>query len=554
MMKEDDLKGKKKVFFRCFVSTFFLFIFAVYLCFSPGFLSAQEKDAEELNLIEENKVELSLKSVMVLALKNNLQIAFESLGPGISETEIDREKSVYDPNISLQLSKDRSVKQVGNVLSGAGEDSVWQQNWGLEADVKKKFVTGTSAELKWSGTDSTTDFLFQSLNPQYQSELNLSLTQPLLRDFGIDVGKSMIKIANLNFKISEEQFRKNVMDILYQIERYYWNLYFQIKDLEAREKSLKLAEDLLREFKIKIKAGTLAPVEIYQAEAEVAERKQDLIVARDLRMDTEDDLKSALNFYEKEQYWDLTIIPTDAPRPAVIKEELMESMKEAFEYRPDYNQAKMDIEARNIMVKYTKNQVLPRVDIFGTIGTMGLGGRTNTETMDFGGGGGGFFRNLFAEKPDLWSRHWDDVADSMASGDFYNYLIGLKIEFPLGNRFAKSQYSKAKIEVARAVTWLRDLENTIINEVREAVRQVETDTERVKAAKASLRFSQEKLKAEEKKYEVGLSTTHDLLEFQEDLARATSREALARADYMKNLADLARVKGMLLKKNNITVN
>ncbi|MBW1854745.1 MAG: hypothetical protein JRJ00_08720, partial [Deltaproteobacteria bacterium] len=98
MMKEDDLKGKKKVFFRCFVSTFFLFIFAVYLCFSPGFLSAQEKDAEELNLIEENKVELSLKSVMVLALKNNLQIAFESLGPGISETEIDREKSVYDPN------------------------------------------------------------------------------------------------------------------------------------------------------------------------------------------------------------------------------------------------------------------------------------------------------------------------------------------------------------------------------------------------------------------------------------------------------------------------
>ncbi len=554
MMKEDNLKGKKKVFFRCFVSTFFLFIFAVYLCFSPGFLSAQETDAEELNLIEENKVELSLKSVMVLALKNNLQIAFESLGPGISETEIDREKSVYDPNISLQLSKDRRVTQVGNFLSGAGNDSVWQQNWGLEADVKKKFVTGTSAELKWNGTDSTTDFLFQSLNPQYQSELNLSLTQPLLRDFGIDVGKSMIKIANLNFKISEEQFRKNVMDILYQIERYYWNLYFQIKDLEAREKSLKLAEDLLREFKIKIEAGTLAPVEIYQAEAEVAERKQDLIVARDLRRDTEDDLKSALNFYEKEQYWDLTIIPADAPRPTVMKEELMESMKEAFEYRPDYNQAKMEIEARNIMVKYTKNQVLPRVDIFGTIGTMGLGGRSSSETADFMGGGGGFFQNLFAEKPDLWSRHWDDVADSMASGDFYNYLIGLKIEFPLGNRFAKSQYSKAKIEVARAVTWLRDLENTIINEVREAVRQVETDTERVKAAKASLRFSQEKLKAEEKKYEVGLSTTHDLLEFQEDLARATSREALARADYMKNLADLARVKGMLLKKNNIAVN
>lgn len=553
MLKKDGLTSKKRVFGGCFVSTFFLCIFAVYLCFSPGFLSAQEKDAEELNLIEGNKVELSLKSVMVLALKNNLQIAFESLGPGVSETEIDREKSVYDPNLSLQLSKDRRVTQVGNFLSGAGEDSVWQQSWGLEADVKKKFVTGTSAELKWNGTDSTTDFLFQSLNPQYQSELNLSLTQPLLRDFGIEVGESMIEVANLNFKMSEEQFKKNVMDILYQIEQYYWNLYFQIRDLEAREKSLKLADDLLREFKIKIEAGTLAPIEIYQAEAEVAERKQDLIVARDLLRDTEDDLKSALNFYEKEQYWDLTIIPADAPQPVVIKEDLMESIKEAFEYRPDYNQAKMDIEARNIMVKYTKNQVLPRVDIFGTIGTMGLAGRPNPETMDFMGGGG-FFQNLFGKRPDLWSRHWDDVADSMASGDFYNYLIGLKIEFPLGNRFAKSQYSKAKIESARAVTVLRDLENIVINEVREAVRQVGTDTERVEAAKASLRLAEEKLKAEEKKYEVGLSTTHDLLEFQEDLARATSREAMARADYMKSLADLARVKGILLKENNITIN
>jgi outer membrane protein len=101
---------------------------------------------------------------------------------------------------------------------------------------------------------------------------------------------------------------------------------------------------------------------------------------------------------------------------------------------------------------------------------------------------------------------------------------------------------------------LRDLENTVINEVREAVRQVGTDTERVEAAKASLRLAQEKLKAEEKKYEVGLSTTHDLLEFQEDLARATSREAMARADYMKSLADLARVKGVLLKENNISIN
>jgi len=547
MMEQKNLISGESIFFRLFSSKNFLLTSIILLFFSPGFISAQEKGTEELNLIEGNRVELPLKSVLVLALKNNLQIAFESLGPKVSETGIDREKSVYDPNVSLQFSKDRDVIQVGNILSGAGKDTVCQENYKLNVDVTKKFVTGTSAELKWDSTDSKTDFLFQTLNPQYRSELNLSLTQPLLKDFGINVGRSMIKIANLNFKISQNQFKDRVINILYQIEQYYWNLYFQMKDLEAREKSLKLAEDLLREFKIKIEAGTLAPIEIYQAEAEVAERKQDLIIARDLLKDTEDKLKSSLNFYEKEQYWDLTIIPADEPRATVIKEELMGSIKEAFLHRPDYNQAKMDIESRNIMVKYTKNQVLPRVDLFGTIGTMGLGGRTNKEAMGFMGADDTSVGTSF------WSRHWDDVADSMASGDYYNYTIGIKIEFPLGNRFAKSQYSKAKVESARAVTLLKDLENTVINEVREAVRQVYTDLERIKAAKATLRLAEEKLNAEEKKYEVGLSTTHDLLEFQDDLSRAESREAMARADCEKSLANLSRVKGILLEEHDIIV-
>jgi len=545
MPKKNNLKSTIGVFFRLFISTVFLSIVVICLCFSPGFIFAQEKGTEALNLIEDNKIKLPLKSVIVLALKNNLQIAFESLGPKVSETEIDREKSIYDPNVSLQFSKDRRVTQVGNFLSGAGKDTVYQEGYGLEVDVKKKFVTGTSAELKWNATDSTTDFLFQTLVPQYKSELNLSLTQPLLKDFGIDLGKSLIKVANLNFKISRDQFKDRVIDILYQIEQFYWNLYFQMKDLEAREKSLKLAEDLLRQFKIKIEAGTLAPIEIYQAEAEVATRKQDMIIARDLLRDTEDRLKTALNFYEKEQYWDLVIVPADEPRSAVIKEDLMEGVKQAFQYRPDYNQAKMDIEARNIMVKYTKNQVLPRVDLFGTIGTMGLGGRTNEEALGFMGGNGG--------EGTFWSRHWDDAVDSMASGDYYNYAIGIKIEFPLGNRFAKSQYSRAKVEAARAATFLKDLENNVINEVREAVRQVDTDLERIDAAKASLRLAEEKLKAEEKKFEVGLSTTHDLLEFQDELARAESREALSRADYEKSLANLARVKGVLLEEHNITI-
>jgi outer membrane protein TolC len=500
---------------------------------------------EEL-VITDNTIKLPLKSVIVLALKNNLQIAFQSLEPSLIETNIMREESVYDFNFSTQVGKSRRVTQTANLLSGAGEDSVWQQSWDMSMDITKQFVTGTSAELKWVSSSSRTDFLFQGLVPEYQSELNLSLVQPLLKDMGIDIGKSMIKVANLNYEISQQEFKKRVMDILYQIETLYWNIFFQMKDLEAREKALEAAQALERDFRLRIDAGTLAPIEIYQAEATVAERKQDLIVARDLLKDTQDDLKSALNFFQKSTYWDVELIPADEPRTELVKEDLMESIKEAFAYRPDYNQAKMDIESRDIMVKYTKNQTLPRVDIFGTVGTMGLGGRGNEDIFDFTGGGNSTAVSEF-------STGWSDVWDNMGTTDFYNYTIGLKIEFPIGNRFAKSQYSKAKIDAARAATYLKDIENIVITEVKEAVRQVNTDYEKIGAAQKSLRSSQEKLDAEEIKFDVGLSTTRNVLDFQDDLARAASRYALSLSQYEKSLANLARTKGVMLDNYNITI-
>jgi outer membrane protein TolC len=540
-------KHGRRISAECLAITFAAAALCICLVAMPRPASAQEEPAPDLILVEGNVIKLPLQSVIFLALKNNLQIAFQSLAPDIVETEIMREESFYDPDFSLQYGKTRSVQQVGNFLTGAGADSVYQQAWDLKMGVMKQFVTGTSAELKWNATDSKTDFTFQQLVPQYKSDLTLNLTQPLLKDFGIEIGESMIKIANLNFEISQYEFKNQVMEILNGIEKSYWSLYFQIKDYEARQKSLKAAEDLLREFKIRIDAGTLAPIEIYQAEAEVAERKQDLIVAADLVKDTEDRLKTSLNFYDKQEYWDVEIIPAADPRSGPITVDFTQSLQEAFTYRPDYIQAKMDIEARNIMVKYTKNQTLPRVDLFGTLGTMGLAGRGNPDAASIGGGGG------IGGKKNLADTRWNDVADSMASGDYYNYAAGVKIQFPFGNRFAKSQYSRAKIESARAATLLKDVENNVINDVRGAVRQIDTDIKRIEAARATMRLADERLKAEQKKYAVGLSTTHDLLEFQDELAKAESRYAFAKAAYEQNLADLAKVKGTLLESHNITI-
>ncbi len=531
-----------------------IYFFAVFmLCLGPGWArqTVADNSTNEHLTIADNQIALPLKSVLVLALKNNLDITFARLQPEIAGTDVSREKSAYDTLFTAQYSKYRENKQVGNALSGGSASAtIYQEQFDLDVILQKKFTLGTMAELKLNHEEYQSDLPFLGLKPQYSGDLALSLTQPLLRDFGIDIGRSQIKIATLNHKISENEFRQNVMDTLFQVESFYWNLFFTIEDLKSKQQSLKRAEDLLREFKIRIEAGALAPIEIYQAEAEVALRIQDVIVAKAAVKAAEDNLKAALNLYEDERYWNVIIVPSDLPVAQAVTPDLTDSIKTALENRPDYTQAKLQIQAADIQVKYTKNQRLPRVDLIGSLGTHGLAGRSQDTSTAFLGPTLG---RLFRSPPNPWSGHWDDVYDGMADGDYYNYMLGIKIEFPLENRLARSQHARAKIQAAQAVTSLKNAENHIINDVRDAIRRLETSWKVIEAANATVRLSQEKLKAEEKKYDVGMSTAHDLLEFQEELASAESTLAFAQTEYSKSIANLMRAKGVLIADKGLTL-
>ncbi len=510
----------------------------------PARCAAEDNATEEQVLaIEQNSIQVPLQSVLMLALKNNLDISFASLDPQAAQTDITREEAQFDTLFSSQFTKSRQKKQVGSVLGSSSSPTVSQESHDLDVTLQKQFTLGTQAELKLTHQEYYTDMSFQGLVPQYSGELVLSLTQPLLRDFGVTIGKSKIKIASLNFRISQNQFRKNVMDILYQVESHYWDLYYRIEDLRSKKKSLKRAKDLLREFKIRIEAGTLAPIEIYQAEAEVALRTQDVIVAESNVKDAEDNLKAALNLYNNEKYWNVDIIPTDPPVTDDVKPGLFETVQTALENRPDFTQAKLNLQASNINVTYTKNQRLPRVDLIGSLGTNGLAGRP----ADTSGAFGAFYRGM--KSP--WSGHWDDVYDYLGESDYYSYMVGVRIEIPLENRLAKSQHARAKVQASQALTQLKNTENTIINDVRSAIRWINTSDKLIDAASASLRLAREKLKAEEKKYKVGMSTTHDVLEFQEELAKAESNLAFAFSEHSKAIANLHRVTGVLLDEKNL---
>jgi len=197
----------------------------------PSVLFAEENKIETPSLeIKDEQVKLPLKSTLILALKNNLDIKFLSMNPKAAETDILREKGSFDTLFSTQMVKAHERKQVANSLMGGGSSaSVYTQNVNFEGGFQKKFTAGTLAELKLTHQEAKSDLAFMGLNPEYSGELALSLTQPLLRDFGISIGKSQIRIATLNFESSQNEFKKNVMDVLYQIESHYWDLTFRIE-------------------------------------------------------------------------------------------------------------------------------------------------------------------------------------------------------------------------------------------------------------------------------------------------------------------------------------
>ena len=530
-----------------------IFSIALLLLIAPLCYAQQmegKKTAIEQELpIEGNQVNLGLKNALMLGLKNNLNIAFQSYNPQIAATQIMRAESEYDTLLKSDFSKTRSRQQSGNTLSGGSATEVYQEKYDFNTAVQKKFTPGTAAELKLNNQQYKTDLSFQGLVPQYKSELILALTQPLLKDFGIDIGTSLIRIANLNQQMSVEQFREAVQDTLYRIELFYWNLYFQNEDLKSKEISLKLAEDLRREIKIKIDAGTLAPIEIYQAEQNVAARQEEVIVSKRRVKDAEDFLKASLNLYEKDQYWNVSIVPLDKPNLTVVNPNTDECIKVALEKRPDFIRTKLDLKKSNIEVKYTKNKTLPRIDLVGSIGTSGIAGRPSSSSGLFGPVLGA----LLGNKKNPYSGHWDDVYDYLGSGNYYNYLIGLKLEIPLENKLAKSDYAQAKIQQSQAVTEIKLKEVTIINEVRDAVREVETNIQRLATARAILKFSQETLAAEKKKYDVGMSTERNVLDFQDRLQKAMSNMALTESDYSRSLTNLLKVQGILVEEKGLTM-
>lgn len=507
----------------------FISVLILVLLFKPSFC-------------EENEVlSLSLEDCVIRALRDNLKVAVEVYNPELADISITKAREFFAPRLDINFGNQRtenpsswSLEQIATVVN---------KNLNYSASIIQQVPTGGNLSLSLSGYRAETNTGFQLINPVYRNTLRFDFTQPLLRDFGSTVSKRGIIIARNNLDISVNQLQSVLMDTIYSVEEAYWNLVYAIENYKVKQQSLQLARDLLVKNQKEVEVGKLAPIEILNAEAVVALREADILQAEALIRRSEDVLKNIINLSEEEDMKVIKIVPSDKPEFIQKEISLETALRDALERRPDLRMKKKDIETKELSLGVAKNQLLPSLNLTLSYWSPGVSGDRNIFPE-----GNPFGDPIGKEEGSAW----DSVRDAFKLL-YNNWSVGLTLSLPLSNFTTKADYVRARMELEKGELELKDIEKQLFLEVKNAVRDIETNDKRVQAYRVARELAEKRLEAEVKKLNVGLSTNYFVLQYQEELANARSMELTSMVDLNLAWARLERTVGRSLEKRNIKI-
>ena len=462
----------------------------------------------------ERVLELTLEDAIQLALQNSLAIERERFGPLIALTEVDRARVEFDPKVGAEA----NVSRTQNLNLNQNVPPILEDRSTVSAYLRHRIVTGGDYELRFltSNIESEGGFFIPIHNPRFENSIELTFTHPLLQNFGIAVNKAPMRQAEIREQIAEQGVIQAILDTVFAVHQGYWELVFRIQDLAAKRESQKLAEDFLAENTVRVELGTLAPIELVQAETRVKTREGDVIVAEAALRDADDQLKAILNIPEGMGSWGVRLQPTDSPSFAPVSTVAVEDQVDiALRQRPDYLSSQLDIQARESLRDEARNHSLPRVDVIGI-------GRLNAHDAELG-----------------------DAFSNIQDGDGYQWAVGLQAEITLGPRARRVLIDKRQLELRQARIDQRQLMLAIVQQIRQAVRNIRATIQRVEVTRSATMLARTQLEAEQEKFRLGLSTSFNVLEFQEDLTNALSNETRALSDYNVALAQLDQLTGMM---------
>jgi outer membrane protein TolC len=387
----------------------------------------------------------------------------------------------------------------------------------------QKLISGTEIGMNFYNSKTFTNSPIQAVNPYFDSEAEVTVTQPLLKGFGIAVTTADLVIAKNDKLKSDQEFIQEVMRIVTEVKQKYYNFQYTEEQYKVAEATLKRVENLHYINKEKYTKGLASNVDILESEAEVARAEEAKLASIAAMKLAEDELKYITNLIDDPAYWNSTIVPLDALSYEKNEPKLVDSIITAFDHRPDYEAGKLDLKNKDISVVYYRNGLLPTVDLFGTYGLNGL---SKTYGKDL--------------------RH-------VAGGKYKNWSFGVSVDIPFENEQAKGEYQSSVLEKERAILTFKRLEHQIILEVRNAVRDVMIYYKMLEASLTTMEAETESYGAQETRFRAGLVSTLDILIYQERLARAELNYVKSITDYRMALVKLAKVKGTTLDEDGINV-
>ncbi len=516
----------------------FIVLFVCLLGVSAA-VGAQTESASELPNVDPNAIQITLQHAIEMALENNLDIVVSRLDTQVRAEGVQFARGVYQPFISLGINTLDSSSPAQTQLVGAQTLTSTRTNYNFTW--QQQLVTGGSYNIQWLNLRSTTNSAFAGFNPLYNTVASAQITQPLMANFGTDPSKQQILVARNGERISRNQFEVQVMDTVRDVEFAYWDLVFAIRDLEVARRSLGLAEDLLRNNRIQVEVGTMAPIDVLEAQAEVAVRDETVILAEESIRVTEDILKRLINDPESPDFWSNSYAPIDQPIIEEIDVDIDDAVRIALSRRPILQQSRVELETRTYNVRFAKNQLMPQLDLVGSLAFNGIGG---TQLV----------RDGFANEPSLIiPGGYGDAINQVLGRDFRDWSIGVNVSYPLGNSQAQARHAQNQVAARQQRALINSNELLIAQEVRRAARAVATNRKRIDATRVARELAQRRLEAEQKKFEVGMSTSFLIVQAQRDLSQAAANDLRALIDFVKAIAAFERAKGTILDESNIAI-
>ena len=494
------------------------------------------------------KVSLTIEDAVKLALDKNLDIVVQRLNPEINDLSIATARAAFFPSLtSTVLTQGTTTPSTNSIAGGAAAAPVTQDasNWngGLALNLR---WGGGNYNLTLNNTRSTSTSTVNLYNPSYQPLWSAQFTQPLLRNFRTDNNRQQLQVTKLNRDISDVQLKATITNTVSNVRNAYWDYVFAVQSVDVAKQSLDLANKQVEDNQTRVQVGTMAPIDVVQAQAQAASALQNLVVAQASMRTGELALKRLIVSGTEDPNWNANLDPVDRPefRPEEI--DLDAAIRRALSQRTDLLTAQKDVQINDVTLKYLNDQTRPQADVVANYGLGGIGG-TQLQRANSGIGGGP--NPITGSIPGGYT----DSLSSLFGANYPRWTVQLNFSYPLGLSAQSANVARARVQLNQVQAQLKQLELQVATDLTNQAITIRSNAERVQAAQAARELAQRQLDAENSKFAVGMSTNYFVITAQNQLSTAQNNELQAILNYRKSLVDFDRLQQTTLQSQSITL-